>query len=83
VSKHEKAVRRLCSKPKDFTWSELVSILNAFGFEMEQGPGSSRKFIHPSTQATLYIHQLHPSRLLKPYQVRDAIELLKQEGFLK
>ncbi len=83
MSKQEKAVRRLLSKPNDFTWSELVSIMKGFGFEVEKGSGSSRKFILAATEATLYIHEPHPAKLLKPYQVRDVVDLLKAEGFLK
>jgi hypothetical protein len=83
MSKHEKAIRRLLSKPKDFKWSELVSIMTAFGFEMEKGSGSSRKFILPSTEATLFIHEPHPSKVLKSYQVRDTVDLLEREGFIQ
>ena len=82
MSKHEKALRRLRSKPKDFTWPELVSLMLALGFELEKGPGSSRKFILPSTDGTLYIHEPHPTKLLKPYQVKAALVILKKEGFL-
>jgi hypothetical protein len=83
MSKHEKAIHRLRSKPKDFKWSELVSIMIGFGFELEKASGSGRKFIFPSTEATLFIHEPHPSRVLKPYQVRDAVDFLELEGFLK
>jgi hypothetical protein len=83
MSKHEKAIQRLLSRPKDFKWSELVSIMTGFGFELEKASGSSRKFILPSTEATLFIHEPHPSKVLKPYQVRDAVDFLEQEGFLK
>jgi len=83
MSKHEKAILRLLSKPKDFKWSELVSIMTGFGFEMEKASGSGRKFILPSTEVTLFIHEPHPSKVLKPYQVRDAVDLLEREGFLK
>jgi hypothetical protein len=83
MSRHEKLLHRLLSKPKDFTWSELVSLMTAFGFEVERSSGSGRKFIYPETEATLFLHEPHPSKVLKPYQIRDAIHLLKMEGFIK
>lgn len=83
MSKQEKLVYRLLSKPKDFTWSELVSLMTALGFDIEKSSGSSRKFIHKETQAVLFIHEPHPSKVLKPYQVRDTIALLEREGFVK
>ena len=83
MSKHDKLIRRLLSKPKDFTWSELVSLMLVFGFNVEKSSGSGRKFIHKETEAVLFIHEPHPSKVLKPYQVRDAVTLLEREGFIK
>ncbi len=82
MSKQEKALRRLASKPKDFTWDELVTLLAALGFTLEKGGGSGRKFVQPKTGAILFIHQPHPEKTLKTYQVKDAISILKREGFL-
>lgn len=83
MSKQEKAIRRLLFKPKDFTWAELVALMTAFGFEMERSSGSGRKFIYPETEATLTIHEPHPAKVLKPYQVRHAVYFLKAEGFIQ
>ncbi len=83
MSKKEKLLRRLSSKPKDFTWSELVSLMTALGFDMEKSSGSGRKFILEESGAVLYIHEPHPAKVLKPYQVLDAIISLQREGFLK
>jgi hypothetical protein len=51
-------------------------------FELEKASGSGRKFVHPSTESVLYIHEPHPVKVLKSYQVRDAIYFLKKEGLL-
>jgi predicted RNA binding protein YcfA (HicA-like mRNA interferase family) len=83
MSKQEKLVSRLRSKPKDFTWSELMSLMKALRFTMEKSSGSGRKFIHEDSEAVLFIHEPHPSRVLKSYQVRDVIALLEREGFAK
>ena len=83
VSKQEKLLRRIASKPTDLTWSELVSLMTALGFEVEKASGSGRKFIHSQSHATLFIHEPHPSKVLKAYQVRDVLQLLKAEGFIQ
>lgn len=80
MSKREKLLKRLASRPKDFTWSELVSLMRALGYELERSSGSGRKFIHPVTEATMFIHEPHPAKVLKPYQVDDAIDFLAKEG---
>jgi hypothetical protein len=82
MSKHEKLLKRLASRPKDFTWAELASLMKALSFELEKGSGSARKFIHSESNATLYIHEPHPAKLLKMYQVRDTVDFLKGRGLL-
>jgi hypothetical protein len=82
VSKQQKALKRLLSKPTDFEWAELKPIMLGCGFELKITAGSGRKFIHPRTRATHFIHEPHPSSTLKNYQVRDAITFLSKEGYL-
>jgi hypothetical protein len=82
MSKHEKLLQRIAATPKDFTWSELVSLMSYFGVELRTSSGSARRFINPTSGQAFYIHQPHPSNVLKPYQVREVVKFLKQEGFL-
>lgn len=79
MSKRQKAIERLLSKPSDFEWNELTLLMEGFGYELKTTGGSGRKFIHRETRATLFMHQPHPSRILKAYQVRETIQFLKQE----
>jgi len=46
MSKSTKALARLQSRPKDFTWAELQTIMKHFGYEEKKGGGSRRKFNH-------------------------------------
>jgi predicted RNA binding protein YcfA (HicA-like mRNA interferase family) len=79
MSKHAKLLRRLFSKPKDFTWSEVISLMEALGYSLKVTGGSHRKFIHSETKAAHFICEPHPSKVLKPYQVRDLIAFLKEQ----
>ena len=56
--------------------------MESFHYELKTGGGSSRKFIHRFTRATFMIHEPHPAKVLKAYQIRDAIAFLKQEKHL-
>ena len=78
MSKHTKQIARLLSKPKDFNWSELMAVMESFGYELKTSGGSARKFFKP--EAVFFIHEPHPQKLLKAYQVRAVIAFLKQEG---
>ncbi|MDI9408773.1 MAG: type II toxin-antitoxin system HicA family toxin [Candidatus Pacebacteria bacterium] len=82
MSKSQKLITRLLGKPKDFTWSELVQLLNSLGFyEHKSGHtgGSKRKFVNPKTNLKISIHKPHPKEILKSYQVTDIIKSLNKK----
>jgi predicted RNA binding protein YcfA (HicA-like mRNA interferase family) len=83
MAKMEKALKRLSSKPSDFEWNELKAIMQHLGFELKTTGGSGRKFIHSETRATYFIHEPHPSGILKAYQIRDAVAFLTKEGYIR
>jgi hypothetical protein len=82
AGKFEKALARLLSRPKDFTSHELKTILNKFGYTMQQGAGSRRKFIHAETRHIISLHEPHPRPILKSYAVEYIIEELKRQGLI-
>jgi hypothetical protein len=84
MSKEQKALDRLVSRPTDYEWRELESLMTSFGYRLEKaGGGSSRKFIHNETKAVFMIHEPHPRKVLKLYQTKNAIDFLKQEKHIK
>ena len=79
MSKVEKIIEKLKSQPKDFTWDEMIKVLNCFGFEqMAQGKtgGSRRKFMNGNKQI-ISLHEPHPQKVLKWYQLDIIIDFLK------
>jgi len=84
MSKKEKLLQKLLTIPKDFTWEELVRVLNNLGYQlMKKGKtsGSRRRFTH-DTCGFIILHEPHPKNILKKYQLEQVIERLKQENFL-
>jgi hypothetical protein len=82
MSKLQKSVARLLARPVDYTWDELMSLMNALGYELRTAGGSSRKFFDPATSATFFMHE-PPSKILKAYQVRAAVRFLRNERKLQ
>ncbi|SFS92324.1 type II toxin-antitoxin system HicA family toxin [Sphingobacterium wenxiniae] len=79
MSTIEKLIERLCSRPKDFTWQELLKVLKHYGYtEIPRGKtgGSRRKFIDKNHQI-ISIHEPHPQKILKSYQLSAVIDHLK------
>jgi predicted RNA binding protein YcfA (HicA-like mRNA interferase family) len=84
MTRKDKLIKRLLSKPKDFTWNELTSLLAGLGFEeVKTGKtsGSRRRFINANSMV-ITLHKPHPHNTLKQYQLEQIIETLKQEGLL-
>ncbi|HAT77154.1 MAG TPA: hexulose-6-phosphate synthase [Flavobacterium sp.] len=61
------------------TWDEMLKVLNYFGFEQfAQGKtgGSRRKFINKEKQI-ISLHEPHPQKVLRLYQLDIIIDYLK------
>ena len=80
MSKQDKALERLLARPKDFSWTELLPLMRSFGYELKTTGGSGRKFVRPG--AAFALHEPHPQKLLKAYQLRALILFLQKEGDL-
>ena len=84
MGRREKLVARLKGRPKDFTWDELVRLLEGLGYvEAATGKtgGSRRRFIH-ETAPTVALHKPHPGNIVKMYVIDDVIRLLSEEGLI-
>lgn len=81
MSQNEKLIKRFKNRPVDFTWDELTRLLSNFGYELHRKGktgGSRRRFVH-SVHAFITLHEPHPQKVLKRYQI---IEILKEENLL-
>lgn len=81
MSRQEKLLERLQSKPKDFSWAELGTLLRRLGYREVKGKGSRRKFVHDSAPAII-LHAPHPSTTLKRYALELVIDKLKEGGLI-
>ncbi len=83
--KKNKLVDRFVKIPSDFTWEDLVTILNYFGYEeiaTGKTSGSRRRFADSNGNLIL-LHKPHPSSIVKRYALRQVLENLKERGQLK
>ena len=80
MSKINKLIIRLLSYPKDFTYSELKTLLVSFGYNEVQGAGSRVCFSNDNHKIKL--HKPHPGSILKAYQLDLVIEELIAKGLI-
>lgn len=82
MSTFDKTMERLFSRPTDFTWNELKTILWHVGYIEKKGKGSRRKFIHCRTKHTICLHEPHPRPVVKRYVLNEVIEVLVRQHLL-
>lgn len=84
LSRRKKIIDRFLSRPSDFTWQELVNLLNGFGYNLAKAGktgGSRVKFMHEALPPII-LHKPHPTPVLKKYQLEQIEETLRAEGLI-
>ena len=85
MSKIEKAINRLKSLPKDYTYSEAKYLLGQLGFqESTKGKtsGSRVKFYRASDGESILMHKPHPSDIMGYKSVYGLAKFLARIGEL-
>jgi len=84
MSQHTKLLKRFLSKPTDFTWTELVSLMRHLGFNLipDKSGSSGRKFIHTEKNMIINLHEPHPKKIILSCYISQTIKSLKEGGFI-
>ena len=80
----EKLIQRLKSVPKDMTFDEAESLLRSFSYaRSNKGKTSGSRVMYTSdSHPPILLHKPHPRKELLEYQVKQLIDILKQEGLI-
>ena len=81
MSQKDDLIERLKWRPKDFTISELDSLMSKCGCRKSnrgKTSGSAIAYIHDETKQMLRIHSPHPKKELKQYAIKLVLEFLEQ-----
>ena len=85
MSKKDKLLKRLKSKPLDFTYDELKTLLNYLGFNEDNNgktSGSRVMFFDVNSNEVIRLHKPHPNNILKEYQLKQIIITLRKIGVI-
>jgi hypothetical protein len=85
MSKRDKLVKKLLTRPRDFTYYEAKTLLSQFGYKEEKRgrtSGSRVAFVHIETKHIIRLHKPHPQNYLKMYQIDELIQTLKNQGVI-
>ena len=83
MGKKEKLIAKLKGNPKDFTFDEMQSLLEALGFIMSnKGKTSGSRVLFIKDDVPIRLHKPHPRKELLEYQVKQIIEVLEKEDLI-
>ena len=75
MSQKDKLVERLLSKPSDFTFDEVATLMGHLGYSaVKPGKtGGSRVAFVSKSGDYIRFHKPHPGNIVKKYQITDLI----------
>lgn len=81
----DKLINRLLSKPKDFTYEEVIRLFAMFGFtEYTKGNTSgSRVQFYRNDRQSYIMHKPHPSNIMKPTALKQIIAYIKEQKLIE
>lgn len=84
MSQKDKLIKRLKSKPKDFTFEEAETLLNYLSYKRsDKGRTSGSRVMFSSDEhAPILLHKPHPRKELLSYQIKQLLEVLEQEDLI-
>lgn len=80
MGQKEKLIQKLRSRPRDFSFDEAETLLHYMGFKRcnkGKTSGSRVKFVDGMGNG-IFIHRPHPGSVLKPYQIRQILDVLEE-----
>ena len=86
MNKKDKLIKRFRTLPKDFTFEEVESLFNVYGFSLENKgstSGSRVRFYNEKDQNAYIMHKPHPSNIIKGYMMRDILNYLLKNNYIK
>jgi hypothetical protein len=86
MNKKEKLVKRFRTLPKDFTFEEVVTLFQIYGFSLENKgstSGSRIKFYNKQDENAFIMHKPHLSNIIKGYMMRDILNYLLHNNYIK
>lgn len=84
MGQKEKLIKRLLSKPKDFTFIEVETLLGFFDYRRDDKgrTSGSRVMFISDKHASIMLPKPHQRKELLHYQVKQLVDTLKQEGLI-
>lgn len=74
--KARKVLQKILSGSKNIRFSEMVSLIEAYGFRLSRVSGSHHIYVHPDLSELVSIQNVKGEA--KPYQIRQVLRLVER-----
>lgn len=74
--KKRKLLQKILNSPRSVKFSNMVSLVEAFGFRLSRVKGSHHIFVHPAVDELVNLQDVKGQA--KPYQVRQFLKLVER-----
>lgn len=72
----QKLLKKILASQQNVRFSEMVKLVEAFGFSLDRVSGSHHIFIHPSLNEPVNLQDVNGRA--KPYQIRQFLRLIEK-----
>ncbi len=72
----KKLLEKASSGSKNIQFSEMVTLVEAFGFRLSRVNGSHHIFVHPNVREIVNLQEVNGKA--KPYQIRQFLQLVER-----
>ena len=83
MARWKRVEEKLINFSKDITFAEIVTLLEHYGYVLDNSgrtSGSRIRFVKDS-RCDILLHKPYPQKYLKAYVVKHLHELIEQEGY--
>ncbi|GAB4439499.1 MAG: type II toxin-antitoxin system HicA family toxin [Anaerolineae bacterium] len=76
MGRKQKLLQKALNSPRNLRFNEMVTLVEAFGFELSRIGGSHHIFTHPAVDELINIQNV--AGQAKPYQVKQFLQLVER-----
>jgi predicted RNA binding protein YcfA (HicA-like mRNA interferase family) len=76
--KKQKLLRKALTGSKNFRFSDMVALVEAFGFRLSRTSGSHHIFVHPDVDELVNLQEVNGTA--KPYQINQFLRLVERHN---
>ena len=78
MTRKQKLYQRIINNQHNIKFSDLITVINAFGFELDRITGSHHIYKHPKLNDDFLSLQPDKNGQAKPYQIKQFLSLVEE-----